>query len=213
MWLFTKYGFFSAVCARQGSGHHGQPVDLNRIMVRARLRTHLEALKDRHESGQINSVEFLKKLLELARDLLEAEKDTPPEEDEDRGKAALTELFLNAKNDNTPVMVERVVNDIDEIVRLVRFPGWQQTSAGEREVRRALRKTLFKYKLHQDKALKKVIADRYAGYRRGMGKKVMAGQASLVQLEQWAMKQGEPEMTSGRQELLENLLNQYIFEG
>ncbi len=49
--------------------------------------------------------------------------------------------------------MERVVNDIDEIVRYVRFPGWQSTSAGEREVRKALRKTLFKYKLHQDMEL------------------------------------------------------------
>ena len=39
-------------------------------------------------------------------------------------------------------MVERVVNDIDEIVRLVRFDGWQNTHAGEREVKMALRKTL-----------------------------------------------------------------------
>jgi len=47
MWIFTKYGFYSAVCARQGDGGHGQPVDPGRIMVRARLRTHIEALKDR----------------------------------------------------------------------------------------------------------------------------------------------------------------------
>ena len=47
MWLFTKHGFYSAVCARQGDGSYGQPVDPNRIMVRARLRSHLEALKDR----------------------------------------------------------------------------------------------------------------------------------------------------------------------
>lgn len=47
MWVFTKHGFFSAVCARQGSGEHGNPVDPNRIMVRARLRSHLEALKKR----------------------------------------------------------------------------------------------------------------------------------------------------------------------
>jgi hypothetical protein len=47
MWLFTKYGFYSAVCARQGDGSHGQPVDPNRIMVRARMRQHLEALKER----------------------------------------------------------------------------------------------------------------------------------------------------------------------
>ena len=44
MWIFTKYGFYSAVCARQGDGRHGQPVDPDRIMVRARDRAHLEAL-------------------------------------------------------------------------------------------------------------------------------------------------------------------------
>jgi hypothetical protein len=47
MWIFTKHGFFSAVCARQGDGMHGQPVDTDRIMVRARIRGHLEALKKR----------------------------------------------------------------------------------------------------------------------------------------------------------------------
>ena len=47
MWVFTKYGFFSAVCARRGVGGHGQPVDPDRIMLRARDRRHLEALKGR----------------------------------------------------------------------------------------------------------------------------------------------------------------------
>jgi hypothetical protein len=47
MWLFTKYGFYSAVCARQGDGRHGRPVDLGRIMVRARVEKHLQALKER----------------------------------------------------------------------------------------------------------------------------------------------------------------------
>ena len=58
--------------------------------------------------------------------------------------------------------VERVVNDIDEIVRYVRFDGWQNTHAGEREVKMALRKTLFKYRLHQDQEL----FDRAYGYIR-----------------------------------------------
>ena len=57
------------------------------------------------------------------------------------------------KTAETPIMVERVVADIDEIVRLVRFPGWQGTQAGEREVKKALRKALFKYKLHADEEL------------------------------------------------------------
>ena len=39
---------------------------------------------------------------------------------------------------------------VDEIVRVVRFEGWQNTYAGERAVKKALRKTLFKYRLHQD---------------------------------------------------------------
>lgn len=47
MWVFTKYGFFSAVCARQGEGEPGQPVDPDRVMVRARVREHLEALRAR----------------------------------------------------------------------------------------------------------------------------------------------------------------------
>ncbi len=47
MWLFTKYGFFSVVCARQGDGSHGMPVDLDRMMVRARVAEHLAALKER----------------------------------------------------------------------------------------------------------------------------------------------------------------------
>ena len=47
MWVFTKYGFYSAVCARVGDGLAGEPVDRDRIMVRARLRGHLEALQRR----------------------------------------------------------------------------------------------------------------------------------------------------------------------
>ena len=35
-------------------------------------------------------------------------------------------------------------------LRVVRFDGWQSTYAGEREVKKVLRKTLFKYRLHQD---------------------------------------------------------------
>ena len=135
------------------------------IKVARRLRKHLgnpkfkalserlDALKDRFETGVLNSVEFLKQLLQIAKEVLQAEKEIPPEEDEDRGKAALTELFNDVKTAETPIMVERVVADIDEIVRLVRFPGWQNTLAGEREIKKALRKSLFKYKLHADEEL------------------------------------------------------------
>ena len=39
----------------------------------------------------------------------------------------------------------------DEIARAVRFDGWQARHAGEREIKKALRQTLFK--LHQDTEL------------------------------------------------------------
>lgn len=132
------------------------------VKLTARLRKHvgnpeykelaerLEDLKNRHEQGLLVSIEFLKALLELARDVVRLERATPIEEEIDRGKAALTQLFEEAKNGETPIMVKRVVDDIDEIVRQVRFDGWQDTHAGEREIRLALRKTLLKYKLHQD---------------------------------------------------------------
>lgn len=131
---------------RRLRGHVGNPKF-------KKLSERLDALKDRFESGQISSVEFLKQLLEIAKETLQAEKEVPPEEDEDRGKAALTELFNEVKTSETPIIVERVVTDIDEIVRVVRFPGWQGTQAGEREVKKALRKALFKYKLHADEEL------------------------------------------------------------
>jgi hypothetical protein len=47
MWLFTKYGFYSVVCARRGAGQPGQTVDPERIMVRSRLHEHLQALQER----------------------------------------------------------------------------------------------------------------------------------------------------------------------
>lgn len=131
---------------RRLRGHGGNPKF-------KKLSERLDALKDRFEFGQISSVEFLKQLLEIAKETLQAEKDVQPEEDEDRGKAALTELLNEIKTSETPIIVERVVSDIDEIVRIVRFPGWQSTQAGEREVKKALRKALFKYKLHVDEEL------------------------------------------------------------
>ena len=124
------------------------------------LSERLESLRLKHEQGLLASLDFLKSLLELARDVVEAENEVPEEVHEEQGRAALTELFESVKTESTPVIVERVVGDIDEIVRQVRFPGWQQTEAGERELRKALRRSLLKYKLHTDQDL----FDRAYGY-------------------------------------------------
>lgn len=104
----------------------------------------LEKLREQHEQGLLGSIEFLKMLLTLAREAAQAERDVVPEEEIDKGKAALTELFNGVRNENTPIIVERIVNDIDGIVKIVRFDGWQDTTEGKKDVKKALRQVTWK---------------------------------------------------------------------
>ncbi|MDZ8117391.1 type I restriction endonuclease subunit R [Pontiella agarivorans] len=117
------------------------------------LSERLEELRDKAERGLISSIEFVKELCKLAKETVQAEKELEAALQDKSPKAALTELFLEIKTDQTPAVVERIVTDIDAIVRIVRFPGWQNTNQGEREVQKSLRKALLKYKLHTDQAL------------------------------------------------------------
>lgn len=120
----------------------------------------LQALRDKHEQGLLTSIEFLKLLLELAKEAAQAEREVVPEEEIDKGKAALTELFNGVKNHETPVIVERIVADIDSIVKIVRFDGWQNTSAGKQEIRKALRKIVWiQYKIKDQ-----TVFDKAYGY-------------------------------------------------
>lgn len=113
-----------------------------------KLGEKLETLREKHEQGLLTSIEFLKLLLELAKEAAQAEKEVVPDQDVDKGIAALTELFNGVKNSNTPVIVERIVADIDSIVKIVRFDGWQSTTAGKQEVKKALRSVVWiKYKI------------------------------------------------------------------
>ena len=118
-----------------------------------KLSERLEELRDKAEKGLISSIEFVKELCKLAKETVQAEKEIEQLILEKTPKAALTDLFLELKTDETPAVVERIVTDIDAIVRVVRFPGWQKTVAGEREVQKSLRKALLKYKLHKDQIL------------------------------------------------------------
>ena len=108
------------------------------------------------EKGLINSIEFIKELCQIAKETLQAEKETDTKEELKNAKAALTELFLEMKTDKTPAIVERIVNDIDEIVRIVRFDGWQDSTTGEKEIKRELRKILWvKYVIKDEELFNK----------------------------------------------------------
>jgi len=128
-------------------GRHGE----DRVFLA--LGERLQKLKEKYEQGQQASLDFLRDLLELARDTVAAEKATNEIPREEKGRAALTELFESVKTADTPLMVERIVSDVDEVVLAVRFEGWQETAQGDREVQQALRRTLYvRYKM-RDQAL------------------------------------------------------------
>jgi xylose isomerase len=63
----------------------------------------------------------------------------------------------------------------------------------------------------RDGAFSRPLSDRYAKFREtDMGRKILARSTTLPELEAWAMSEGEPKRVSGRQEALENLLNDYL---
>lgn len=120
------------------------------------LGKRLNDLRAKYQDGQQSSLDFLRALLDLAKDTLLAEKEIAEIPREEQGKTALTELFEAVRTEGTPVIVERIVADIDKVVRAVRFEGWQQTHGGDKEVRQALRKTLYvKYKIRDNDVFEK----------------------------------------------------------
>jgi len=62
----------------------------------------------------------------------------------------------------------------------------------------------------RDGKLSDCVAKRYRTYDSGIGKVIRDGKADFDMLEQYICENGEPKLTSGRQEYLENLLNNYI---
>ncbi len=57
----------------------------------------------------------------------------------------------------------------------------------------------------------RLLRERYSGYRRGVGRRILRGEMSLLEIEAWAERVGEPPLVSGRQEELETLLNDYLY--
>ena len=56
----------------------------------------------------------------------------------------------------------------------------------------------------------KAISKRYAGWDTAFGKRIEKRKVGFEELEAYTLKNGEPKIQSGRQELLENMLNDYV---
>ena len=134
------------------------------------LAARLEQLRKMQLIEAADSIEFLKRLLEVARDVVAADHGAVEEGDaiapvaapgpahllpEER-IGALTQIFNEVRPDATPDIVEKVVHEIDAVASGVKPPSgsdaatfvdWQTSREGVRLVKQSIRVALKKYGL------------------------------------------------------------------
>jgi xylose isomerase len=67
-------------------------------------------------------------------------------------------------------------------------------------------------RLLEDRVFEEFKEKRYESYKEGIGEKILSGSVGLKELEEYALQNGTKPNESGRQEMLESILNQYILE-
>ena len=66
------------------------------------------------------------------------------------------------------------------------------------------------HKMLQDGKLEKFVEERYSSYKEGIGADIVAGKVGFKELEKYALSNNNITNQSGRQEVLESIVNQYI---
>lgn len=119
----------------------------------------LDRLREKTIAAAQQSIDWLKEAFDLARDLTTAEN-TEDEQGQqglellpDPHVGALTQIFKEYAPADSPTLVERVVSNVDLIVKEVRYDGWATTSEGDRKVRREMRNVLRRHQMHRDQEL------------------------------------------------------------
>jgi xylose isomerase len=67
------------------------------------------------------------------------------------------------------------------------------------------------HELLENGDLENFIKDRYSSFTEGIGKEIIEGKVGLKELEEYALRNNTIINKSGRQELLEATVNQYIY--
>jgi xylose isomerase len=70
---------------------------------------------------------------------------------------------------------------------------------------------LVAHQMIQDKVLDKFIDERYSSHNSGIGQQIMSGKVTMEDVDKWVRNEKNPVLQSGRQEMLENIINSYIF--
>lgn len=123
------------------------------------LAERLDRLREQTIAAAQQSIDWLREAFDLARAVTDAESVADEAGDvgldllPDPHVGALTQIFREYAPTDSPALVERVVNDIDAIVKQVRYDGWAGTKEGDRVVRREVRSVLLKHRLHRESDL------------------------------------------------------------
>lgn len=101
---------------------------------------------------------------------------------------------------NFDAKTRRASNTIEDIF-LAHIAGMDAFALGLRNA----------YQLIEDGRIDELVKKRYASYNSGIGKKIVADQTDLEELSEYALSLKEVKPESGRQEYLESIVNQIIF--
>lgn len=63
----------------------------------------------------------------------------------------------------------------------------------------------------EDKTFEQAVKARYAGWDTEFGQKIETGKIGFDELEKYTLENGEPKINSGRQEMFESMLNDYLY--
>lgn len=110
----------------------------------------LQLLKEKYNEKLLTNNELMLELLELAREVVEIEQEIQQNTELNK-KNALTRIFEKSKIDSKEI--EKIVEEIDEIVTKERFDGWQNTIIGTKLIKQKLLQILYKHKLGNDEEL------------------------------------------------------------
>jgi xylose isomerase len=70
---------------------------------------------------------------------------------------------------------------------------------------------LVAHQMIQDKVLDNFIAERYSSHNSGIGAQILSGKVGMEEVDKWVRSEKNPVLESARQEMLENIINSYMF--
>ena len=70
---------------------------------------------------------------------------------------------------------------------------------------------LIAHKIIEDKVLSNFISERYSSHNSGIGAQIMSGKVGMEEVDKWVRNEKNPVLVSARQEMLENIINSYMF--